>query len=388
MILYNNNSYFLHNNNGDNMKSIKLDRFIILSLFIFYLISILAIKSASMYLNSGLGNLVLKQSLWYIIGALLLFIIIRFNNKFFYKYAYHLYIYSCLLLIGLFFFAVPINGSRCWYNILGFSFQPSEFMKISLILVYSRIIGDFNKKRKICFRDEIYLISKVLIILLIPSILTFLEPDTGAVVMYFVITLFCLFISKIRLRWFAVLGSFIIIFLSIFFYLYFFNQSTFINILGTDFFYRMDSIINWKNGSGMQLENSIVAISSSGMFGFGFNNTPLYFPEAGTDFIFSVFASNYGFLGSCLIIIYLTLFNIYLINIYNKKINYKDKTLLVGVIGIIFYQQIQNIGMTIGLLPITGITLPFISYGGSSLISYMILIGLVLNITKEKTREN
>jgi rod shape determining protein RodA len=76
----------------------------------------------------------------------------------------------------------------------------------------------------------------------------------------------------------------------------------------------MDRIINWKNGSGMQLENSIAAISSSGILGFGFNNTPIYFPEAGTDFIFSVFASNFGFLGSSLLIIYFSIFNVYLIN--------------------------------------------------------------------------
>lgn len=376
----------MHNNNGDTMKSIKIDKFILFSLFIFYILSILTIKSASIYLSSSLGSLVFKQSLWYILGLLLLIIVIRFNNSFFYKYAYHFYIIGCFLLLGLLFLAEPINGSRCWYNIWGFSFQPSEFMKISLILIYSRIIGDFNKKRKINFKDEFYLLIKIILILLIPSILTFLEPDTGAVIMYLVITLFCLFISKIRLRWFVLAGSIIIIFLGIFLYFYFFNQDIFITILGNDFFYRMDRIVNWKNGSGMQLENSIVAISSSGILGFGYNNTPIYFPEAGTDFIFSVFASNYGFLGSCLFIIYLSLFNIYLINLYNKRINYKDKTLLVGFIGIMFYQQIQNIGMTIGLLPITGITLPFISYGGSSLISYMILVGLILNITKEKMR--
>lgn len=368
------------------MKSIKLDKFILFSLFIFYLISIISIKSASMYLSSNLGNLVLKQSLWYLLGLFFLFWIIKYDNKFFYKYAYHFYIISCLLLLGLLFFAPSINGSKCWYNILGFSFQPSEFVKISLILVYSRIIGDFNKKRKISLQDEIKLFIKILIILLIPSILTFLEPDTGAVIMYVIITFFCIFISKVRIRWFLILASIIIFSLSLFFYLYFYQQDWFINILGNDFFYRMDRIINWKNGSGMQLENSIAAISSSGILGFGFNNTPIYFPEAGTDFIFSVFASNFGFLGSSLLVVYFSIFNIYLINICHKRINYKDKILVIGIIGILFYQQIQNISMTIGLLPITGITLPFISYGGSSLISYMILIGLVLNITKEKAR--
>lgn len=379
-------TYFNIINNGDVMKSIKIDRFIFFSLIIFYVISILSIKSASMYLSYSLGNLVLKQSIWYLIGMFLIFIILKCDNKFFYKYAYHIYIINCLLLLGLLFFAPSINGSKCWYNLFGFSFQPSEFMKISLILVYSRILGDFNKKRKIDFKSEVFLLIKVFIILLIPSILTFLEPDTGAIIIYVIITFFCLFVSKIRIRWFIILFSSILVILSLFFYLYFYQQDLFINMLGNNFFYRMDRIINWRNGSGMQLENSMAAISASGIIGFGFNETPIYFPEAGTDFIFGVFASNFGFLGSSLLIIFFTLFNIYLINLCNKKMNYVDKTFIIGVVGIIFYQQIQNISMTIGLLPITGITLPFISYGGSSLISYMILIGIIINITKEKTR--
>ncbi len=368
------------------MKSIKIDKFIFLSIIIFYVISILSIKSASMYLSSDLGNLVLKQSIWYLIGLLFIFAILKLNNNFFYHYAYHIYIINCILLLGLLFFAPSINGSKCWYNLFGFSFQPSEFMKISLILVYSKILGEFNKKRKINLKNEIVLLIKVLFILLIPSILTFLEPDTGAIIIYLIITIFCLFVSKIRIRWFVVLFCSVLVISSLFFYLYFYQQDLFINLLGNDFFYRMDRIINWSNGSGIQLENSMAAISASGILGFGFNATPIYFPESGTDFIFGVFASNYGFLGSSLLIIFFALFNIYLINLCNKKINYMDKTFIIGLVGIIFYQQIQNISMTIGLLPITGITLPFISYGGSSLISYMILIGIVLNITKEKTR--
>ena len=118
-----------------------------------------------MYLSSSLGNLVLKQSLWYLLGFFFLFLIIKHDNNFFYKNAYIFYIISCLLLLGLLFFAPSINGSKCWYNILGFSFQPSEFVKISLILVYSRIIGEFNKKRKIDFKDEIKLFIKIFIIL-------------------------------------------------------------------------------------------------------------------------------------------------------------------------------------------------------------------------------
>ena len=114
--------------------------------------------------------------------------------------------------------------------------------------------------------------------------------------------------------------------------------------------------------------------------GHGFNNTPIYFPEAGTDFIFSVYASNFGLFGIILLISFILFFDIYLINISKKVYSIQDKYTITGIISVLFYQQIQNIGMTIGLLPITGITLPLISYGGSSLISYLLLIGIVINI--------
>ena len=130
----------------------------------------------------------------------------------------------------------------------------------------------------------------------------------------------------------------------------------------------------------MQLTNSLSAIGSSGLIGHGFNHTPIYFPEAGTDFIFSVFASNFGFIGSMILLVILLFFDLRLIYISRSNINSIDKYVMIGVISILLYQQIQNISMTIGLLPITGITLPFISYGGSSLIAYMILLGLVFNI--------
>ena len=189
-----------------------------------------------------------------------------------------------------------------------------------------------------------------------------------------------IFVSGINKKWFVFLFIITIFTLIIFFYIYFFQENLFIEIFGNRFFCRIDRIINWKNGSGMQLNNSLIAIGSSGILGHGFNNTPIYFPEAGTDFIFSVYASNFGLFGIILLISFILFFDIYLINISKKVYSIQDKYTITGIISVLFYQQIQNIGMTIGLLPITGITLPLISYGGSSLISYLLLIGIVINI--------
>ena len=366
-------------------RKYKLDKILILCVSIFFIISILSIYSASMYLSPTLGNLALKQELWYLIGVIIIFLVIKFKNNFFYKYSWYIYLINVILLVGLLFLAPDINGSKCWYVIKGIgSIQPSEFMKISLILILAKVIDNFKKKkRKATLKEEFVLLIKVFFIILIPSILTFLEPDTGAVIIYLIITLTMLFISGISIIWYIMLGIIVAITGSIFLYLYFVEQDTFISIFGSNFFYRMDRIINWKSGSGMQLENSLAAIGSSYIKGHGFNKTPLYFPEAGTDFIFSVYASNFGLIGSCIFVLLVMLFDIHLIKVGMSSKNIY-KYIISGILGIFIYQQIQNISMTLGLLPITGITLPFISYGGSSLLSYMILIGFVMSIYNEK----
>lgn len=364
-------------------KKIILDKTLILYVSIFAIISLISIYSASMYLSKTLGNLVLKQAMWYAVGILFIFIIYKLKISFFIKISPYIYLFNVILLLGLLFVGPVINGSRCWYIIEGIgSFQPSEFMKISLVLIEAYIIDKFSSKEKNT-KNEFKLIALIFIVFLIPSILTFLEPDTGAVIIYFIITLLMLFISGIRLRWFIIGISMLIIVVASFLAFFFLKQDMFIKIFGSDFFYRIDRVINWQNGSGMQLENSLAAIGSSGILGHGFNKTPLYFPEAGTDFIFSVYASNFGLIGSCIFILLVMLFDIHLIKVgMNSKNIYKY--IISGILGIFIYQQIQNISMTLGLLPITGITLPFISYGGSSLLSYMILIGFVISIYNEK----
>lgn len=364
------------------LNRFKIDKTLVLYVVLFFVTSIISIYCASMYLSPSLGNLVIKQSMWYIIGIIIIIAIIKLKNQTIYKYTWYIYLANLILLAGLLFLAPTINGSKCWYVIRGIgSFQPSEFMKISLILMIAKTIDNFKQKyRNPTLIEEFKLICSILIIYLIPSILTFLEPDTGAVLIYTIITILMLFISGIRIRWFAILFSIILIFITAFLSIYFFNQDLFINIFGSSFFYRIERIINWQSGSGMQLTNSLSAIGSSGLLGHGFNKTPLYFPEAGTDFIFAVFSSNFGLIGALALILLITLFDLKLINIGRSDINNIDKYVIIGIIGILFYQQVQNISMTIGLLPITGITLPFISYGGSSLISYMILLGLVFNI--------
>ena len=285
-----------------------------------------------------------------------------------------------VLLFLLLIFGQPINGSKCWFTIPGIgSFQPSEFMKIALILIISKVVSDWTTKlpKKISFKQELVVFIKVFILFIIPTILTFLEPDTGAVLIYSIIIFSILWTSPVRKRWFIILLFIGIVLLSSFLVIYFFKQDLFIKFVGTDLFYRIDRLLDWKNGTGMQLENALTAIGSSGITGHGYRMTPIYFPESGTDFIFAVFASNFGLLGCLLFLLY---FDDSLIKIAKKTDNIMDKYIVSGTLGMLLYQQFQNIGMTLGILPITGITLPFISYGGSSLLSYLLIIGIIFKI--------
>ena len=368
-----------------NKKVIKkYNKQLYIFLGIFIIISLISIYSAEEIIT-GQNNFFIKQLIWYILSIILIFLLLKIDNKILYKYSFHLYIFGNILLLLLLFLGKEINNAKCWFSIpyIG-SFQPSEFMKIILIIVLSKFTNEFNEKYNFpTIKEEFIFLLKIILIIAIPSILTFLEPDTGVVLIYLLITIVILFISGIRIRWFILLCCIILFLISFILLIYFFNKDLFINLLGTDFFLRIDRLLDWSNKSGYQLENGLIAIGSGGLFGHGFNNTPIYFPEPQTDFIFAVFASNYGFIGASILLILILFFDLNLINLA-KETNRINKYVIAGILGMLIYQQFQNIGMTLGIIPITGITLPFISYGGSSLLSYMIIIGLTLNISKEK----
>ena len=366
----------------------KLNMKILIPICIMAIISIITIYSALTYTSSELGNLALKQGLWYVIGALLVAFLIHMKNEYLYRHTVFLYILGNILLVGLLLFAEPVNNSKCWFTIPGIgSIQPSEFMKIFLMLMLATMIHNFRSDYKNpTIKQEFIFILKTLVIVLIPSALTFLQPDTGAVIIYFIIYFCMMFVSGIRIRWFLIAGGVLLLLLATIFGIYFFEQDLFIDLFGTDLFYRFERIFNWQSGTGLQLENALAAIGSAGFFGHGFNQTPIYFPESSTDFIFAVYASNFGLFGVLILLGVIIYFDTQIVLLAKRKLLDTDKYILAGILGMLLFQQIQNIGMTVGLFPITGITLPFISYGGSSLLSYMILVGVILNISMEKSK--
>ena len=370
-----------------NNSKFKIDISILVCIILFAIISIVTIGSAEELLTDE-TNLVFKQIMWYGVGFLLIGFIMFIGNKFLYKNAWILYIVGILSLILVLFFGATINDARCWFKIPGIgNMQPSEFMKIILIIVLGRMINDFKEKNhEPTVKQEFIFLIKVAIIVGIPSILTFLQPDTGVVLIYLLITLVMLFISGIRYRWFALLFGIFGVAVGIVLLTYFLNNDLFIKIFGSSFFLRVDRLLDWSSGSGYQLENGITAIGSGGLIGYGLNNTPIYFPEPQTDFIFAVFSNNFGFIGSIILLSIITFFDLRLVRLAIESPSNTNKYIISGIIGMLIYQQLQNIGMTIGLMPITGITLPFISYGGSSLLSYMIMAGIIFNVSNENIR--
>ncbi len=367
-------------------KKAHIDIFLLLLIIVLALISLVSITSAEALLGSRADNYTIKQAVWYGIGFIVIIATLIVGNERILKYSRLLYIGGVASLILLLIFGEPINNAKCWFEIphIG-AFQPSEFMKIILILYLSSMIDAFHKKyERPSVKNEFFFLIKVGIIVGIPSLLTFLQPDTGVVIIYLLITFIMLFISGIRYRWFIAVGTVISLAIASVVIIYFMSKDLFVNIFGTSFFLRVDRLLDWSNGSGYQLENGITAIGSGGLLGFGANNTPIYFPEPQTDFIFAVYASNFGYVGSIALLLLLVILDLKLIIIALKANSNINKYIISGCVAMLIYQQVQNIGMTFGLLPITGITLPFISYGGSSLLSYMLIVGVILNITRDK----
>ena len=198
----------------------KVDKSLLITLLLFVAISIVTIYSAQNMLHSG-SDLALRQGIWYLIGFILVYLIMFIGNDAIIKNAWILYIIGNITLVLLLIFADPISNAKCWFSIPGIgTIQPSEFMKIILIIILGKVIKEFNENfANPTVKEEFFFLIKVGLIVAVPSILTFLQPDTGVVLIYLLITIIMLFIAGIRYRWF------IILFLVLFFYIfYFFNN--------------------------------------------------------------------------------------------------------------------------------------------------------------------
>ena len=372
----------------------------------------------------SLKNESFKQLIWILICLIIFFIIQIIEYRFIFDLAVPLYFLSIILLVLVLLFGQEVKSSVSWFNFFGLKFQPSEFAKFSTALILAKVFDSSNLKV-----DSVKSLIKVSTLILIPFILILFQGDTGTALVYFSFFL-VLLREGLSLKFFFIALSFIVIFMmgiilektilyTIFTILFLIivglsikdfkriiNSSIFFVLVilvinGQDFLMnnvlkphqkkRIESLINPNAdplGAGWNVTQSKIAIGSGSFLGKGYmegSQTSFNFvPFQSTDFIFSVIGEEFGYLGSMIFII---LYFIFLYRVLTLAENQKDKFARVfgySVFSIIFFHFFVNISMTLGLFPVVGIPLPFVSYGGSSLLSFSLLIFIFLKLNSFK----
>lgn len=354
----------------------KIDKTLLFSVIILSLFGLLMIYSSSNVWASYKFNDPYKylksQALFLIIGYIIIKLISNIPYTLYKKYSNHILL-SCITLLVL--VLIPgigtiRNGSRSWFGIGSLGIQPSEFAKIGLIIFTSKYLSN-NK-----IKDIKTSILPILLVVIIIFSLIMLQPDFGTGVIIVISIISLLFISGVNINFFIKLGILGLI-----------GIVTLV-IVAPYRVARITSFINpWSDplGSGFQIIQSLYAIGPSGLLGTGLGNSiqkHFYLPEPQTDFIFSIISEELGILG---VIITSSLFLIIIYHGFKISMDKEDKFakyLSFGITFSIAFQTILNLMVVVGLIPVTGVTLPFLSYGGSSLLVSMSEIGILLNISK------
>jgi rod shape determining protein RodA len=370
-------------------KTSKLDYNLVFILILLFLASCLAIYSAQ---ASGQykENFLIKQIVWYAVGGGIITGVMTLDSDQLRKLTWYAYGFGILLLGFLIVapesIAPVINGAKNWFVIPGIgSLQPSEFVKIFIILALARVIEDHHLKTEIkTMQTDFWLLVKLGIVTMGPLVLI-IKQDLGTALVFLAILLGMIFISGISWKLLAPLFTGGIALIGTIFYFVLWKPDLLEKYLGVGE-YQLRRIYSWldpysyQGSDAYQLTKSLLAIGSGQTGGKGFGNREVYLPESQTDFIFSVVGEEYGFIGASVLIslFFLLVYHITKVGMETKNNFYTY--ICVGVISMITFHVFQNIGMTIGVLPITGIPLPFISYGGSALMGNMFGLGLIFSI--------
>ncbi len=342
-------------------------------LLIFLVLLISFIGAAGLYSAAGgsYNPWASRHLIRLVLFIFLAIIIALINIKFIYQFAYIFFILSLLLLLSVELIGVFGKGATRWINVFGLSIQPSELIKITIILALARFYHDLKF-------DEIKRIKNLffpILILFLPFALVVIQPDLGTALSIAMLGILILFASGIRI-WKFVLGFFVLM-LSI---------PLSLNYLQP---YQKDRIFSFLNpeadalGRGYQLIQSKIALGSGGLTGKGFlegsQSYLQYLPEKQTDFIFTLIGEEFGFIGTMFIILLFLLLISVCFYISIKSNHIFGRILSIGVGSNLFIYVIMNISMVSGLMPVVGIPLPLVSYGGSAMLAIIISLGLVLN---------
>ncbi len=352
----------------------------ILFLLVLFLIIFGLVIQYSLSLNTafGVSNLFVRQSVFAVIGLILLFIVSLIDFRNLKPLIYFIYIITNLLLLVVLFFGETVRGVKGWFHYGIINFQPVELAKIVLILVLAYFWG-FSKKREVSIK-RIFL---SFLIIFLPLILILKQPDLGSALAIIGLWLIFLLIVDNNIKHFIVLGLIIVILLSFSWFVWLKDyQKTRLMIYfepGRDLL-----------GKGYQINQSIITVGSGKLFGRGLGFGPQsqlrFLPLSETDFVFATIGEETGFLGAGMVLIFFLVIIKRILKIAKKAYDQFGSLIAIGVSAYIFIQLIINIGMNIGLMPIIGIPLPFLSYGGSSMVCSLLAIGLVESIAIHQPR--
>ena len=412
------------------MNSISIKKFDVVSILIVSLLIIIGLVNiySSTYFDTmsffSFENPFGKQLIFTLISLIIFLFILVSDDRFFFRYSSIIYLLGIILLIAVLIFGNEVKGAKSWFSLMGFSLQPSEFMKPITALALAKYLSNIHSDLK---RKSIQLYS--FLIVLIPIFLVIIQPDPGTALIYFsfffvlyviglpsiymniFIWLTILFITTIifgKENILFILSTLIISILLIYIYrklsfrkILFYGILSLVFILCVDFIFnevfeqrhrdRFDIVLGIKEdnrGIGYNTNQSQLAFKSGGFFGEGFlkgtQTKGDFVPEQHSDYIFATVGEEWGFFGSILTIILFTILILRMINRANTNRNIFNKIVIYSVASIFFFQFAINISMVIGIFPTVGIPLPFISYGGSSLLASIILFGGYIKLDSVK----
>ena len=358
---------------GINLRKFDL-KLVIMTLTI-AVIGVFAIGSAQESLQT-------KQMAGVIAGGVIMLVIAFFNYSFLLKMNWLMYIANLVLLLAVFFLGDDSHGAQRWFEIGSLRFQPSETSKILLILFFAQFIMKYREKL-----NTFKVIASCVVLIVIPWSLIIIQPDLSTSILLIVVFCMIMFAAGLQYRIvFGILGVVIPAFLIVI-YLVMSDKLPFVKS------YQLDRINAWRypeeyaNSEAMQSLNSVMAIGSGQLEGKGYKNNEItsvkngeFISEDQTDFIFAVIGEEFGFRGSVVVIVLLTLISLECLSVARKAKDLAGTIIAAGMGVLIAFQSFINIGVATFLLPNTGLPLPFVSYGLTSLLSLFAGMGFVLNV--------
>ncbi len=361
----------------------NFDISVILIVILLVAIGLVMISSATHVHETQDYSLVKKQLFFFVLGLTAIVVISNIDYRTFANFCVYMYIAGVLFLVAVL-FTEPINGARSWFKIFGFGLQPSEYFKIVIIITFSRHIEKIKEKGE----EDINSFKNILLLLLhmgLPILLIMVQPDWGTATVYIGIMIIILFVANISYKYIiaAFASASVILPLLFFFVMKGYQRNRLLTFWNPE----VDPL-----GAGYQFIQAKIAIGSGQLFGKGLFKgiqTQLgYLPEQETDLIFPVIGEELGFIWCSIIIIMFVALLLRLVYLATLAKDYFGSYVITGVAAMIFFHVLINIGMTIGLAPMMGIPLPFLSYGGSSLLANMIAVGLALNVAMRRQKIN